>query len=238
MFGGAAAAFKWKVYSLPAELEGATCVLPEMSCAELTPVPSAMIADTVMGAAPPSGKARANGVESAATAIEGGWLSKYTCCTALVDWRAVGLDALMVKSSGAVPSKLPEGRGNENVNVLLVPAVPGCAHAAVSPVTVRQTVAGSTPARPVIDADTARDPPVVSKNARPLEFVKPGGVETAMSEKDGASVATHTRAARSQAAPAEQSPSLEQVPSSEVRQAKSEAERTTTRVARMVRRRR
>ena len=221
------------MYSLPAELVGGTCVVPEMSCAEATPAPSAMVADTVIGAAPPSGKVRAYGVESVATAIAGGWLSKYTCCTAVVDWRPDGLDALIVKSSGVVPSYVPDGRGNGNVNVVPAPAIPGCAHAPVSPLAVRQTVAGSTPARPAIDADTDRGPPVVSKNARPFESVNAAGGETAMLEKDGASVATQTRAARSQTAPAEQSPSFEHPPRSDVRQAKSDAERSTTKVARM-----
>ncbi len=138
-----------------------------------------------------------------------------------------------MKSRGVAPSNVPDGRGNGNVNVLPAPAMPGCAHAPVSPLTVRQAVAGSTPARPVIVADMDRDPPIVSKNARPFESVNAAGVETTMFANDGASVATHTRAARSQTAPGEQSPSFEHLPRSEVRQAKSDAERRTTEVARM-----
>jgi hypothetical protein len=89
-------------------------------------------------------------------------LSNQTCWTALVDARAVGLDAVIVKSSGVVPSNAPDGRGNENVNVFPEPAVPGCAHVPVSSVNVRQTLAGSTPARPAIDADTDSGDPAVS----------------------------------------------------------------------------
>src|SRR5207248_7345262 len=98
---------------------------------------------------------------------------------------------------------------------------------------LRQMLAASTPAAPAIEAETASGPPVVSKNARPSEAVNAAGVETAMLPMEGASVATQTRAARSQTAPAEQSPSFEQLPRSDVRQEKSDAERSTTKVARM-----
>ncbi len=45
--------------------------------------------------------------------IAGGCPSKYTRCTALVPRAPVGLSAVMVNSSGAVPSE-DAGRGSAN----------------------------------------------------------------------------------------------------------------------------
>src|SRR5262245_47262084 len=100
-------------------------------------------------------------MESAVTAIDGDWLSKKTCCTALVPWCSALLEperaaasvssAVSVKSSGMVPSIAADGRGRLKVYWFgLPPAAPACAHAPVSPAMRRQTLEAATPAPSVM----------------------------------------------------------------------------------------
>src|SRR5207253_8785019 len=101
----------------------------------------------------------------------GGWGSEYTWWRGLVEEGPVGRGAAMVKARGVVPLNEPEGLGSAKVSVVPEPAVPGCRHAPLSPAIRRQTVAGSTPARPLMLAETDKGGPAVSKNARPFRSV-------------------------------------------------------------------
>ncbi len=87
----------------------------------------------------------------------------------------------------------------------------------------------------------------MSKKALPSGLVYPAGVEMVTLVISGASGKpppsgpaddTHTRATESQVAPDAQSPSEEQAPRLEVRQAAAAAQRSAMRMARMVRMRR
>ena len=60
--------------------------------------------------------------------------------------RTWGLAAVIVNWSGVVPSDGAAGRGRVNAYVPPLPAVPGCAHAPVSPLILKQTLDASTPA--------------------------------------------------------------------------------------------
>src|SRR5437773_2408175 len=100
--------------------------------------------------------------------MDGGWLSKKTCCTLLVPWcsgliepasgAASESSAEMVKSVGAEPSEVAE-RGKVKLKLPPAAAVPGCAHAPLSPASRMQTVAGSTPAASAMVAVTVSGPP-------------------------------------------------------------------------------
>ncbi len=73
-----------------------------------------MVTETSIGVAPPSGSRRAYAVLSAATVTEGGCPSKNTCRTALVPTCPEGLEAVIVKSNGVVPSDDDGPRGSSN----------------------------------------------------------------------------------------------------------------------------
>src|SRR6266404_1183984 len=136
------------------------------------------------------------------------------------------LAAETVNTSGEVPSDGPAGRGKLNAYVLPLCNAPGWAQAPLSPCTCRHALDASTPDWPAMLAEMASGPPAVSKKARPFASVKPAGVSTVTSVIRGASVATQTNCERSQEAPDAQSPSLEQAPRSDVRQAESVAQST------------
>jgi hypothetical protein len=197
-----------------------------------------MVTDTGIGAAPPSGSVRAYCVGSAATEMTGGWSSKNTWCGALVERWPDELAAETVNSTGDVPSDGPAGRGKLKLYVSPLWSAPGCAQAPVSPWTRRQRLAPSTPALPVMLAMIASGAPEVSKNVRPSPAVKPAGVATVTFEIRGASVATQTRCARSQAAPDEQSASFAQDPRLDVRQPRSVAQSKKVNARMEIRRRR